>query len=150
MKKMSIGVALIILSMFMLLGFFNADLKQGVSVMLLSLLVAVVLPAAGGLYLIRSYYRERKRIESNRKDIRNETLEAEILKLAGKKDGKLTVVEVMSDLGLSRDTAEELLNAMASNSLAEIELTESGVIVYSFYEVKSLKDKQGARGVLDA
>ena len=150
MKKPTIGIALIILSLFMLMGFFNANLEAGNLVKLLSLVITVALPLAGGSYILYSHYREREKFISNKNDLRNKILKAEILKLAEKKCGKLTVVEVMSDLALNNDTAEKLLDSMVSQSLADVELTESGVIVYSFYEIQHLKDKQKARGVLDA
>ncbi len=150
MKKSTIGIALIILSLFMLMGFFNADVEAGALVQLLSLVITVALPFAGGSYIIYSHYKEKEKLISNKNDLRNKTLEAEILKLAEKKGGKLTVVEVMSDLALNKDTAKELLDSIASQSLADVELTESGVIVYSFYEIRHLKDKQKAKGVLDA
>ena len=149
-KKPIIGIALIILSLFMLMGFFNADLEAGFLVKLLSLVITVALPLAGGSYIILSHYKDKEKFISNKNDLRNKTLQAEILKLAELKGGKLTVVEVMSNLAVSNDTARKLLDSMASQSLAEVELTESGVIVYSFYEIEHLKDKQRARGVLDA
>jgi hypothetical protein len=79
-----------------------------------------------------------------------QTLEAEVLRLAKQKGGKLTVVEVMTDLALDSDAAKEVLDSMAGKSLAEVELTESGIIVYAFYEVRHLQDKESAKGVLDA
>ena len=134
----------------MLMGFFNADLKAGTFVKLLSLVITVALPLAGGSYIIYSHFKDNEKFISKKNDLRIKTLEAEILKLAEKKGGKLTVVEVMSDLAMGNDTAQELLDSIASQGLADVELTESGVIVYSFYEVKHLKDKQSSRGVLDA
>ena len=150
MKKTAIGICLIILALFMLLGYFNADLNAGVGVKILTLFITVVLPSMGGVYLIYSQYMDKEKFISNRNDLRKKTLEAEILKLAEKKDGKLTVVEVMSELAVSNETAKELLESMAIQSLADVEVTESGVIVYSFYEVKHLNEKQNAKGVLDA
>jgi hypothetical protein len=39
---------------------------------------------------------------------------------------------------------------MADRGLAEVEVSESGVLVYSFYDVRHLGEKEAARGVLDA
>ncbi len=150
MKKITIGILLIILSLFMLMGFFNADLEAGAFVKFLTFSITIILPLAGGCSLIYSHYSEKKRLKAGKESLAAKTLEAEILKLAERKDGKLTVVEVMTELSVDNDTAKDVLESLASQSLAEVELTESGIIVYSFYEVKHLKDKQHAKGVLDA
>lgn len=150
MKKNIIGIFLMILSLFMLMGFFRADLETGVFVNILSFLITVILPFAGGASLIYSYYEENKKLKDSKENLTIKTLEAEVLKLAEKKGGKLTVVEVMSDLAVSNDIAKELLDSITVQSLADVELTESGVIVYSFYDIKHLMDKKNTKGVLDA
>jgi len=149
MKKPTIGIVLIFLSLFMLMGFFNADLEAGAFVKLFSLVITVALPLTGGAYIIYSHYKDKENFRLNKNDLRAKTLEAEILKLAERKGGKLTIVEVMSDLAMNNEAAKELLDSMASQSLADVQLTESGVIVYSFYEIKHLNDKQRAKDVLD-
>lgn len=149
MKKTTIGTALILLSLFMLLGFFNADLKGGIVIKIASLIITFVLPLTGGSYLIYSHYQDKQKLQVNKNNLRLKTMAAEILKLADKKGGKLTVVEVMSDFALDKEQAKELLDSLAVEGLADVELTESGVIVYSFYDISRLNEKQAAKGVLD-
>jgi predicted DNA-binding transcriptional regulator len=137
------------LSLFMLIGFFKADIETGVFVKFFSFLITVILPLTGGAALIYSYYEEYERLRKSKENLTIKTLEAEVLKLAEKKGGKLTVVEVMSDFAMSNDTAKELLDSITVQGLADVELTESGVIVYSFYDIKHLMDKKNTKGVLD-
>ncbi len=78
------------------------------------------------------------------------TFEADILKLAEQKSGRLTIVEVMAEFAVDAETAKNALESFASEGIAEIEITESGVLVYSFYDIRHLAEKESARGVLDA
>ena len=39
---------------------------------------------------------------------------------------------------------------MAVRGLVEVQVSESGVLVYSFYDVQHLDEKADAKGVLDA
>lgn len=149
MSRVVGGSILIVISMFMLLGFFNADLDSGPVVSLLTFFIAVVLPFAGGAGLIYSHYKRRESLGARREYLRQKTLEAEVLKLAEQKGGKLTVIEVVSELAIAAETAKGVLDSLAIQSIAEVEITDSGVIVYSFYDVSHLAEKPAAKGVLD-
>ena len=46
-------------------------------------------------------------------------------------------------------TAEELLNELMRRELAEIEVTDSGLLVYAFHDVRHLSGKETARGLLE-
>ncbi|GBC62943.1 hypothetical protein DENIS_3927 [Desulfonema ishimotonii] len=81
---------------------------------------------------------------------RDKNLNADILRLARDKGGKLTVVEVMMALRLDADPAKNALDAFVHQGVAQIEVSESGVLVYAFYDIRHLDEKSSAKGVLDA
>ena len=56
--------------------------------------------------------------------------------MAARHEGRLTVVEVAGELAVPTTTAEELLNELIARELADIEITESGLLVYAFHDVQ--------------
>jgi predicted ArsR family transcriptional regulator len=85
-----------------------------------------------------------------KEELRRQTIESEILRLAARHSGRLTSVEVASDLAISPEAAKDALDSLSERDLADIQITESGVIVYSFRDVRHLGEKAEAKGVLDA
>ena len=153
MAQRILGSALLLVALFMLFGFFRARPGGGL-ILVITFLIAVVLPAAGGLYLWWSASAGRERAEADlrhRKDrLRRQTLEAELIKLAERRGGKLTVVEAVAELAFDSETVSEVLEQMAVRGLVEVQVSESGVLVYSFYDVQHLDEKDDAKGALDA
>jgi hypothetical protein len=141
---------LMLLSLFMLIGFLGSDAAIGAPATIAALLITVALPAAAGVALASGYLRGRRRFGRRREELRRQTIESEILRLAGRRDGKLTVVEVASDIAISPEAAKDALDSLALHELAELEITDSGVIVYAFHDVRHLQEKPHAKGVLDA
>src|SRR6185295_8327730 len=91
------GVALLSLAAFMLLGFLRSSASVGPAA-IGALLITVVLPAVGGLLLIRGVgTADRARVAK----LRQQTIDAEILKMAVAHAGKLTAVEVAAALALT-------------------------------------------------
>lgn len=150
MGKLIGGGVLIATALFMLMGFFNMSRPVSVPAAMATLLFTVGLPAAAGIALIRSHLGTRGRLARRREDLRRQTQEAELLKLAQEAGGKLTVVEVASRLALPMTTVETLLNGLHERGAAEIEVTDAGLIVYRFPDVQHLPGKSGSRDVLDA
>ena len=150
MGKLVGGAALLLLALFMLMAFMQSDADQTAAVKAIALLLTVGLPGFAGAALLRSHFGARGRLEQRKDVLRQQTLESEILRLAGQRDGKLTMVEVVSALALPQATAKELLDGMAMRELAEVEVTDSGVLVYSFHDIRHLSEKSTSRGVLDA
>ena len=149
MGKLIGGGILIAVSLFMLLGFFNAG-PMSTAVALFTFLLAVVLPAATGGALLRSHLREKGNFAQRREQLRLQTYESEILQLAQRKGGKLTVVEVAAETGLDAPTADAALQSLAQQGVADIEVTDSGVLVYAFYDIQKLPEKDSSRNILDA
>jgi hypothetical protein len=133
----------------MLLGFLRADLAASAAVTALALLIGVGLPAAGGVVLLRGHFGAARSLALRRDQLRQQTLDSEVLRLAGRRSGKLTVVEVVTELGVSTEAAQESLDGLMMRELAELEITDAGMLVYRFREVEQLRDKDRSRGLLD-
>jgi hypothetical protein len=56
----------------------------------------------------------------------------------------------VTEFAITPEKANELLESLMVRELADVEVTDSGVIVYVFHDVKNLADKPRARGILDA
>ena len=149
MGKLIGGVGLFALASFMLLGFFNAG-PMSTTVAAFTFLIAVALPAAAGGALLRSHFRAKGDFARQREQLRLQTYESEILQLAQRKGGKLTVVEVAAETGLDAPTADAALQSLAQQGVADIEVTDSGVLVYAFYDIQKLPEKDSSRNILDA
>lgn len=148
MGKLVGAGGLLFLSLFMLLGFFSSDLTGSAAEKTLALLIAVVLPGGGGAALIYSHFKQKGILHVRKQRLRQQTLEAEILKLADRGGGKLTVVEVVSETAVDPETAKRALDSLHARDIADIEVTESGVIVYAFFDIEHLSEKSSAKGVL--
>lgn len=149
MGKLGGGVALLAVALFMVVGFLRADVDLFAPVRLIALAIAAGLPAAGGSWLLARHFGAGRRIANRREQLRRDTLEAEILKMAARHGGRLTAVEVAAELAVPATTAEELLSDLMRRDLAEIEITDSGVLVYAFHDVRHLSEKETARGLLE-
>lgn len=149
MRK-AFGVALLALSLFMILGFLRSGADIGAPATIAALLVTIVLPAAGGIALLSAPLRGRARLTERREALRQQTYESEILRLAAHRQGRLTAVELVTEFAITPEKANELLESLMVRQLADVEVTDSGVVVYVFHDVKNLADKPHARGILDA
>lgn len=150
MARLAGSALLMLLSLFMLVGFLRSDASLMAPASVVALLLTVGLPAAGGLALAAGQMRGRGRLARRREELRRQTIESEILRLAEQRGGRLTAVEVASDMAISPEAAKEALDSLTLRELAEIEITESGLIVYGFRDVRHLGEKPHAKGVLDA
>lgn len=141
---------LIAVALFMLLGFLVGEGTMLAPATLVALALTVVLPAVGAGLLVRSHVQERGRLSGRKAQLRQQTLEAEVLRLAGEKGGRLTAVEVATQFALPPEEAKSALDSLARREHAELEVTDAGLIVYNFHDVRHLKGKESARGILDA
>ena len=142
------GVALLAVAAFMLLGFLRSDASLTSPTAIVAFLIAVGLPAAGGVALLRGDLRfggKRDRLER----LRQQTIEAEILRLAMQHRGRLTAVEVSAAFALPVESAKSILDGLAEREIADLEITDAGVIVYAFHDAKHVGGKHSARGLLD-
>ena len=139
------GTALLLLAAFMLFGFTRSALSISGPATVIALLLTVVAPAMGGIALLR-----RRRQDARTLALRQETLEAEVLGLAMRHQGRLTAVEVATEFGLSPEEAKAVLDGLVTREVADLEMTDRGVLVYSFHEARHVGGKHDARGLLDA
>ena len=144
------GVVLLLVSAFMLLGFVRSDASFAAVNTIVAILVTVVLPAVGGVALLRTANVYGRRSGSRADLLRRTTIESEILRLAMLRDGRLTVVEVASARALTAEESKTVLDALVTREIADLDITDAGVLVYSFHEARHVGDKHSARGLLDA
>lgn len=141
-----IGWLLIALAGFMFIGYLGADVGGGAAVF--ALLITVAAPAAAGIALLSG----RLRLGSGgarKLELRQQTLEAELLRIARAHGGKLTIVEAVSELAVTPEEAKQSLDTLAVRGLADFEVTDSGVVVYVFHDLQHLGDKAKSKGLLE-
>ena len=138
---------MVALATFMFVGYLGADV--GGAQAIAALIITVLLPAAAGAALITGRLGPRGRLSARREALRRQTMEAELLRLARQHAGRLTLVEVVSELAVSADDAKEALDDLAVRGLADFEVTDSGVVVYVFHDVQHIEDKHDSRGLLE-
>ena len=141
------GAALLLLSAIMLLGVARSGASLGSPTTLFAVLITVVLPAAGGIALLRGALGRNSK--ARMEQLRQQTIDAEILRLAMKQQGRLTAVEVASALALSGDEAKRSLDSLVAREVAELDVTDDGVLVYSFHDARYFDGGSGAKGLLD-
>ncbi len=149
MGKLIGGVALLGVALFMLLGYVGLDRALAPAVAVVTLLLTVGLPAAGGAALVWSWMRERGSFARHRERLVLETHQAEILRFATTKGGKVTVLEIVGEIGIGVDATEAALRDLAERSIAEVEVSETGMLVYRIPDIQKLPEKGTSKGVLD-
>ncbi len=65
--KNNIGIILIVISLFMLFGFSNADIQEGFHIKLAAFALTVILPFTAGIAIIYSNYIKREQTPENKK-----------------------------------------------------------------------------------
>jgi hypothetical protein len=141
------GITLLVLAALMLLGFMKSSASIASAKTLVALLITVGIPGGAGLALLGAFGgpARARRLE----ELRQRTIEAEILRMATAEKGRLTAVEVATALALSPETAKATLDAMVERDVADIAVSDDGVIVYTFHDAGHLGGKGEARGLLD-
>lgn len=142
------GGMLLLVAAFMLLGYFRAGAGTDGGT-LAALLIGVLLPAGIGIALLTGRLRAGRASFARLAALREQTLVAEVLKLAAGAGGRVTVVELVQALALPHDEAEQLLTRLAIEGRAEVEITDAGLLVYLFPDVRDLPGKAASRGVLE-
>jgi hypothetical protein len=130
----------------MFLGFVRSDSSLAAPATIVALLITTVAPAVGGIALLRGGGTARARRLDR---LRQQTIDAEILRLAVAEGGTLTAVEVATALTLTPEAAKEKLDDLVGRDVADIAVTERGVVVYTFHDAKHIGGKGDAKGVLD-
>jgi hypothetical protein len=145
MNRRTGGIALLALAGFMLLGFLRSSAGLGSPSTIAALLIVVVLPAVAGFTLLRGGPNRARLAE-----LRERTIEAEVLRMAAQQGGRLTAVEVAAALALPPEAAKQTLDSLVERDLADIGVSDEGVVVYLFHDSKHLGSKHSTKGLLDA
>jgi hypothetical protein len=141
-----IGWLLLALAAFMFIGYLGADVDGAAAVF--ALMITVVLPGASGVALLTGRLRLGG-VGARKLELREQTLEAELLRVARAQGGKLTIVEAVSELAVTPEEAKRSLDALAVRGLADFEVTDSGIVVYVFHDLRHLDDKSQSKGLLE-
>jgi hypothetical protein len=112
--------------------------------LLLSFLLFSAAPIGAGVWLLR-----RPGEQALTLDAANRAWESELLRLAARRDGSLSVAEVVAHADLDAAQTEQRLDEMCKRGLCELRVTEEGVVVYRFSAAPSAEHKRSALGVLD-
>lgn len=94
-----------------------------------------IAPILGGGLLLRSRAVEKKRALEQQEQSRYALQEKEILRLAQEKGGRLAIPDVVVGTSLSSAEAETVMREMSARGLADMQVTDAGIIVYEFYEI---------------
>ncbi len=147
--KQAGGIVLIALGLMMGLGFTQAQMTQSAMVIFMTFCIAVLVPLGSGSYLLWSARQQSKSLGASKSGLAAKTLQAEILRLAAENQGHLTVLDVTQAFALESEQAEAALDALALKKLAEIQLTDDGLLVYTFPEVQQMAHKHQAKRLED-
>lgn len=96
-------------------------------------IVIAAMAAAGGVALQRSANGDR---ELRRAQLVT-SLQLPVLKLAAERGGQLTVTQVAAELGWPLRRAEKILHSLDDGLRVDSEVTDEGVIVYQFRELRA-------------
>jgi hypothetical protein len=88
--------------------------------------------AMGGLLL-----KKAKSEREERRDAILQSLQLPVLQLAGRKGGRLTVTDVATEMGWPMARAEKVLNSLDDGMRVMSDITDDGVIVYDFLEIRA-------------
>jgi hypothetical protein len=125
-RRRWIDIGLLALAGLMLIGFFRSGARLTSPATIGALLVAVVLPATIAISRMRGV---GAREQSRRDALRQQTIEAEVMKLAIQHKGKLTVLEVATALALQQDETKVAGDRKVERGIAHKEITQQGGIV---------------------
>lgn len=128
------GAALLLVAALMLLGFARSNASLGSPTALFALILTVALPAAGGIALLRGSLGGNSK--ARMVQLRQQTIDAEILRLAMQHQGRLTAVEVASALALDGAEAKSALDDLVNRQVADLEVSDEGVLIYIFHDAR--------------
>jgi hypothetical protein len=89
--------------------------------------------AGGAAMLLKKAKSERE----ERRDQLLQSLQLPVLQLAGRKGGRLTVTDVATEMAWPMARAEKVLNSLDDGMRVMSDITDDGVIVYDFLEIRS-------------
>lgn len=91
-----------------------------------------------------------KRLDAAARLVRYRRQQNRIVRLARERGGRLTVTEAAADSGFTVEETAEILKKLADGGFVEIEVTDSGLMVYRFPELLYGHEKHWSRGIESA
>lgn len=143
MKRIVGGSVLIFVGLFMLLGFFTSTKDSSFATDAIMLLLFVLAPIVGGIFMIRNHFVSQQKVSKEQKKALQSAREKEVILLAQAKGGILTIPEIIAESSLNSDEAEEVMKEMVVKGYVDMNTTDAGVIVYEFYEIIKQKEEAG-------
>jgi len=122
----------------------NTGGRHGFAALAFAFVFFCVAPIGLGTLLLKG----RTSAKPNELEARN-AWDSELLRLAARRHGSLTVAEVVAHADLDPATAERYLDDFCRRGLAEHRVTDDGAVVYRFEDAPSAAAKRTAKGVLD-
>jgi|GEM_PF-6718673 len=101
--------------------------------------IPLALIAAGALYWALASRNASRRTRA----LRGTALEHQILQLAVKKHGVLTITEIAAETGLSLKDAEKAMTKMVDFSRVSMKVDDAGLVTYEFTEIVNAKADRG-------
>jgi hypothetical protein len=152
MLRLAGGIVLAMVATFMAIGFLAggaADHTLGVRIA--AALISVGIPAAGSVALLRQHLARRALPPPSAVfELPRERWTSELIKLAARHGGRLTVVEAVAESSLTPEEVQAAFDELCAQSVAELQMTESGLVVYAFRDILLLGEKHASRGLLES
>jgi len=95
-----------------------------------SLSIGVALVVLSALLWVGS-----RRLDMAVRTLRGRRIENALLRLAQRRNGRLTVIEAAAETGYTAEETALVLRRLSEQGFVEIEVTEAGVMVYRFPEI---------------
>jgi ribosomal protein S27AE len=122
-----------------LLIFAGICFAVGLSEAAFGVLLVGLLAGGGAAALLKGEKTERER----RREAIIQSLQLPVLQLAGRKGGRLTVTDVATEMGWPMVRAEKVLNSLDDGLRVMSDITDEGVIVYDFVEIRTARLGRG-------
>ena len=135
MKRIVGGSVLIFIGLFMLMGFLVSTKESSFAADVMMMLLFVLAPIVGGIFMLRSHFTSQQKVLKEQKKALQSAHEKEVILLARAKGGTLTIPEIIAESSLNSDEAEEVMKELIVKRYADMKMTDTGVIVYEFYEI---------------
>lgn len=136
MKKLVGGGILVFIGLFMTLGLLSGGgLHNGFAANLMMILMFILAPLGIGGWLIRGHFADKKTVSAEKEQVMYVQREKQILRLAQEKGGRLTIPEIAANTSMTTVDADAVMREMTAKGYVDMQVTDSGVIVYEFYDI---------------
>ncbi len=129
------GGILIFIGLFMLLGVVAGGGDESLAVNAVMFILFVIAPISGGGMLIRSHFKRKQKALLEKKKALQGTREKEVIRLAQQKGGYLSIPDIVAGTSMSTIEADQIMREMTEKGYVNMQVTDSGVILYEFYEI---------------